>query len=838
MKEYLDHFEWQTQTNPAHPAIKDGSQIVSYSTLAAWTDAVATQIIAQRLDPTKPIAYLGSQGINLIVAFLASQKAGYPFLPINRSFTPEIVSKLLAISSSSICITDQENVFKDELLSVQTLALAPQPTDQIPKFQCVLMDERATALLHCSSGSTGDPKVIPHSRMALQGYINIHRDEYRLTQEDVVAHTNNFWLESVMAIFSVGATLSCLEPSNGHLKSIIERILSDKVSVLPLYPALLRTFYGVGVCLPTLRLVMVSGEAITKSDVKIFEAITSTGSILLNSYASQEAVWVTSYRHRNGELMQAQSLPLGKPVDPMEVQILSKDGFFQPVGEIGEITMKSRLLPPSYLGGCSDGPPQFYQDQNGIPNYASQDLGYFDSDGNLHYVSRKDDQIKIRGHLVDINEVEKIISKLFEFEEVSISSYLAPNNSKQLICYYISKEAIATKSIIRKLRAKLPNYMIPSFFYKLENLPKTPSGKINQQQLQNISLKSGYSLAEHTESTCERDVKEIMAEVLGYSDFSRHDNFFDIGGDSLSALNMIFKIETKFGIRIPRDLFVQGASVGDIASSIEQEKYNAELVTITPLNYSKSDLVFFAIPTLKNELNHYSTLGEALRPVGSLLGLRVSELRYLTLTGRNPLDKLSHSASTKITEYLDGKEINLVGYSAAGILACKIAIKLNTLGYNINSVFLFDSECDGYKKIRLSFLPHYIGWSIENISWTLRKISRWVRRKDKAEIRRSFPEYMFNAHLYAELTDWSPEPIKANKVIFFKPQDGSVDDTQIEKWQRTAKGRFVVIPTRGDHVSIEEFDVAFYVAQVLSGKLGAQKTLDSISKSSEIKHDS
>ncbi len=95
---------------------------------------------------------------------------------------------------------------------------------------------------------------------------------------------------------------------------------------------------------------MVSGEAITKSDVKIFEAITSTGSILLNSYASQEAMWATSFRHQNGELMQAQSLPIGKPVDRVEVQIFSKDGSFMPAGKIGEITIRSHLLPSGYLG--------------------------------------------------------------------------------------------------------------------------------------------------------------------------------------------------------------------------------------------------------------------------------------------------------------------------------------------------------------------------------------------------------------------------------------------------------------------------------------------------------
>jgi|TARA_B110000908_G_scaffold64842_1_gene78774 acyl-coenzyme A synthetase/AMP-(fatty) acid ligase/thioesterase domain-containing protein len=812
MREFLEHLEWQAQSTPAYPAIIDGSQTVSYSALAAWTDAIATQIREQSLDPKKPIAFLGFQGINLIVAFLASQKAGYPFLPINRIFPPKLVGKLLMLSNSSLCITDQNTIFRDELASVQTLTLAPQPSDQLPKFQLASVDERAIALLHCSSGSSGDPKIVPHSRMALKGYINLHRDEYRLTQTDVVAHMNNFWLESVMATFSVGATLSCFDPSRGSLSSVTERMLSEKISVLPLYPALLRTFQRVGVCLPKLRLVMVSGEAITKSDVTIFESITSTGSILLNCYASQEAIWVTSYRHRNGELMQAQSLPLGRPVDRMEVQVLSKDGSFLPSGEIGEITIKSYLLPSGYLGDYNDGTQRFYNDQDRTPTYASQDLGYLDSSGNLHYVARQDDQVKIRGHLVSIKEVERVISEVLASEEVAVSIRLAPNNRKQLVCYYISADVVAPRSIIKMLQTQLPNYMIPSFFNRLDKLPKTPSGKISRRQLENIQLAPEYSIAIPAENIREKVVAELMAEVLGHSDFSSYDDFFDIGGDSLATLNLILKIETKFDVRFSRDLFLEGASVKDIASSLEQEQSDTELVTVRPLNYSKTDTVFFAIPVLDNNLYHYSALGDALIPAASLLGLRFSEDMYSDLASPNPLEKFANVAATKIIERLDGREINLVGFSSAGILACETANRLNALGYDISSLVLFDSHPAGYQKFRLSFLPNFIGWR-------LRKFYRWVLHKDNARTFKTFSKFQFHAQLYAQLADWSPMPIQINRVIFFKPQDGDVDDSQIEKWQRTAKGRLLVIPTRGVHNSIKDPNVALHIAQILTGKL-------------------
>ena len=248
-----------------------------------------------------------------------------------------------------------------------------------------------------------------------------------------------------------------------------------------------------------------------------------------------------------------------------------------------------------------------------------------------------------------------------------------------------------------------------------------------------------------------------------------------------------------------------------IAPSLDSGHWPS-IVRQNSLFLAESDAVFFVLPIIGNDLHHYFVLGEALRPMASLLGLRFSELRYSALARPNPLEKFAHAAALKIIERLDRREINLVGLSAAGIFACETAKHLNALGYDINSLVFFDSHSAGFEKIRLSFLPNFIGFSLRKIKW-------WFRRKGDLAIFPSFREFQFNAQLAAQLADWSPIPIQANKVFFFKPQDGDVDDAQIEKWQRTAKGRLVVIPTRGGHISLTEPDVALHVAQRLTEDL-------------------
>ena len=807
MKETLKIIEWQTQANFVRPAIKDGSQIVTYSALAAWTDAVAIQISAQDLDPTKPIAYLGSQGINLIVAFLASQKAGYPFLPINNSLPPKLVGKFLMLSNSSLCITDQEKIFQDELKLVQTITLAPQPSDQMPKFQLASVDERAIALLHCSSGSSGDPKIIPHSRMALQGFINLHRDEYRLTQTDVVAHMNNFWLESVMATFSVGATLSCFDPSYSSLRSITERILSEKVSVLPLYPALLRTFHGVGECLPKLRLVMVSGEAITKSDVMIFESITSIGSILLNCYSSQEVIWVTSYRHRNGDPMLAQLLPIGQPINQMEVQIVSKDSSLLSAGEIGEIVIRSNLLPSAYLGDYSHGSKRFYNDQTGIPVYASQDLGYLDSSGNLHYVGRHDDQLKIRGHLVDVKEVENVISEVFTFDEMAVSSTVSTRDQNQIACFYVANEHVEKKEITDQLRNHIPNYMIPSYFHKVDKLPRTASGKVIRRELYKLQPEIQHKNHSQTITWHEKIVSNIMAEVLGHTDFSCEDDFLDVGGDSLSALTLRFRLEARFGISLPLEgLFLEGASVELMANKIVGHTKNTDIISLVPLNYASTSKVFYALPTLNGHLSDYVVLGEAMSTSAKIMGIRFNSL-FLSVW-RKPLSlkKLATEAANKIIEQKSSGKINLIGYSAAGLLAYETAKALQEHGHEINNLILIDSD-PTFKKLKWPILLKFV-------AGIARSISRKIRRKENWANDRSYS----HLHLQNQLVDQCITPIAVNRPILFVAQLGSHKNAKIERWQAMALNNLEVVPIAGDHFGLRQMDIAMDIAQKISKK--------------------
>jgi len=802
LKELLDRFEWQVQTNPEHTAIIDGSQIITYSALAGWTDAVAIQISAQGLDPTKPIAYLGSQGINLIVAFLACQKAGYTFLPIDRNTPPKIIAQFLAVSNSSMCVTDQDTMPKDWLAPVETLFLMPQPSDQIPIFQRASVDERAVALLHCSSGSTSAPKIIPHSRMALQGYSYTHRNEYKLKQKDVVAHMDNFWLESVLATFAVGATLSCFDPWRNGLGKIIERMSVEKVSVLPLYPALLRAFHGTDACLTALRLIMVSGEEITKLDVKIFESITLPRTVLLNCYASQEAIWVTSYRHQNGDPIQLQTLPVGKPVSQIEVQILSNDGTSLPVGEIGEIVIKSHLLPSNYLGELGESTKQFHKDENSITVYETQDMGYLDSVGNLHFVSRKNDVFKIRGFLVDIKEVERILANLPEFIEVAVSVSIGPNNKNQLICYYVSAEPVIIGSIIKLLQTQLAGFMIPHYFHRLNKLPKTPSGKISRRHLQSITPTHKNNISMQTETQNEKVIAKLMAEILGHSNFNKYDEFFDIGGDSLAAMNLILKMETKFGFKYPtEDLLLEGSSVEHIANRIASHTKNTDTISLVPLNYASTDRVFYALPVLQGHLSDYVVLGEAMSTSAKIMGIRFNSL-FLSVR-RKPLSlkKLATEAANKIIEQKSSGKINLIGYSAAGLLAYETAKALQEHGHEINSLILIDSD-PTFKKLK---------WPILLILFAgiARSISRKIRRKENWANRRTYS----HLQLQNQLVDQCITPIAVNRPILFVAQLGSLNDAQIERWQTMVSNNLEVVPIAGGHHGLRQMDIAMDIAQ-------------------------
>lgn len=779
MRGILDDIERQVHANPEHSAIINGSHIVTYLALDTWTDAIAADLTSQGLDPAKPVAYLGTNGINLIAAFLATQKAGYPFMPLNRKFPPSLAADFFMRSNSSICLTDLDDLKEAAFLPFQMLRRHPEQTNMVKPFQRPLTDEKSISVLQCSSGSTGQPKIIPYSRAMEQSYINIHREEYRLTAGDVVAHMDTFWVESPLAALSVGATLSCLDPAGEGLMPISDRMLSEKVSVMPVYPSFFRMFKDTKVHLPDLRLVMLSGEAITRNELEIFEALTQSGTVLLNCYASMEATWTASYRYQSSDRMPAQTLPAGKPVDQMMIRIVGDDGISLPAGEIGEIVIYSELLPSGYLGDPERSRRVFGADEFGMPTYVSGDFGYFDAKGDLHNVGRKDDQVRINGFNVRLSVIEAELLRHTKVKECAIVVKLGERQISRLHGFYVGD--ISADELNAYLGSGLPTYMIPKTLTNIEAFPKTVTGKVRRDKLNQMVPTLTEELRKPL-SGAERKIASIWARVLDHHSFSVSDSFFDVGGDSLRAMEVLLDVELAFNKRISLDRFIlSGGTIIGLVGLIAVQ--NDTRLRVLKAGRGKRSV--YVTHLWDGGVSPYFDVAAAFDQNTEVIGITADYV------GRSRSFSIEEKAAEAAQQLPNDTERVLVGYSYAALFALEIARLTPQTPTWLILIDPFSKPFRGFSKLR---------------HWGALLEERYARKRPLGN-ERAYP----GDHVYR------PAPVKVERACLFYGND--FPQSALPQWAKTFDGQLDLFRHTGGHVSMMHGGGAIQIADQITNWL-------------------
>ena len=271
---------------------------------------------------------------------------------------------------------------------------------------------------------------------------------------------------------------------------------------------------------------------------------------------------------------------MGRVEGQHNLLILDEDG--QPVGpgEVGEITHRSFLVPDGYIGNPERTARAYSKGLDGIHTFSTGDLGYLDGEGNLHFVGRRDDQIKIRGFNVVPTDIEQEIKPHPEIEEVAVTVNRCARGLPRLACFY--KGDVTPAALKAWLTSRIPSFMMPQFFVPLEVLPRTATGKLQRNRLVLPETLSDVDRAV-PETDAERDLSDIWQEVLGHADFGVTDNFFDVGGDSLRAMELVLHVENRFERLITLDqLVLSGSTIRDLASMLSAPATPSELRVLKP----------------------------------------------------------------------------------------------------------------------------------------------------------------------------------------------------------------------------------------------------------------
>src|SRR5260370_32431442 len=286
---------------------------------------------------------------------------------------------------------------------------------------------------------------------------------------------------------------------------------------------------GVG---PDLRFLSVSGWALLGSDVEPFRKVFRLSSVLQNAMAATETrTYAQYFVPRNGPA--AAATPIGWPVNGKQVVLLDEQGSPVPDGEAGEIVERSRYLASRYANHAALTTQPFVPGKDGTVVYRTGDYGRFSSDGSLLFLGRRDRRVKVRGYRVELGAIEAALQKLPSVQQAVVVARADAPGEGTLIAHVSARAgpAVTAAQLRGLLRAELPEYMVPSEFAVPHALPLTANRKVDRARLQEVTGDSTVGA-----------LLRIWSEVLGKPSLSPHDNFYDLGGESLSALPLLVLI--------------------------------------------------------------------------------------------------------------------------------------------------------------------------------------------------------------------------------------------------------------------------------------------------------
>ena len=586
-------FEAQVERAPDQIAIICDSAKLTYRQLNARAHRLALRLQHLGVKPEVRVAILAERSIELVVGLLGILKAGGAYVPLDSAYPEERLRMMLEDSGARVMLVGAGMKEWAPEHRGEVVELGDESSEwdgseeQEPGDGCgaVEVGEENVAYVIYTSGSTGRPKGVMNTHGAIRNRLLWMQETYQLNDSDRVLQKTPYSFDvSVWEFFwplMFGAQLVMARPG-GHQDSryLVEVIREKKVTVLHFVPLMLSVFIeeeGVAEC-RSVRQIIGSGEALSgRLARRVQERMPWVE--LDNLYGPTEAaVDVTRWRRVRG----AETVPIGRPIANIELYILNESGGLAPVGVVGELHIGGVGLARGYDNRADLTAEKFvlhpFSRQPGARLYRTGDLARYLADGQIEYLGRLDHQVKIRGNRIELGEIETALLQHDGVREaVLMAREAGPGEGLHLVAYFVPEnghDSVTPGALREFLRGRLPEFMVPSYFVLLETLPLTPNGKIARRALPAPEDVGRTDATDYVapQSDTEKALAEIWADVLGAARVGVNDNFFDMGGHSLVATQVISRLRDAFHVALPLRALFEAPTVRSLAAMIEQQR--------------------------------------------------------------------------------------------------------------------------------------------------------------------------------------------------------------------------------------------------------------------------
>jgi amino acid adenylation domain-containing protein len=578
-------FEQQVRRTPKSAAVICEDKQLTYAELNAKANQLAHYLRGQGVGPEVKVAILLERSPELVVSLLAVLKAGGVYVPLDPAYPLERLRFMLADSDAVVLLT-QESLFdalpahraQEVCLDLQDAEIAAQSTAE----PAVSLDPANLCYILYTSGSTGKPKGVQITHGGLSNYLNWALSVYPVHEGGgAPVHSPICFDLTVTSLFLpllAGRSVTLLP--EGHGIEPLAALLREPggFSLIKLTPAHLEMLRQ---CLPAetaaqaARMLVLGGEGLWGEELTFWRAHAPVTRVVNEYGPTETVVGCCVYEVLAGEVKPG-AVPIGRPVANTRLYVLGRCGEPVPVGVIGELYIGGLQVGRGYLKQAGLTADRFVPDslsgQAGERLYCTGDLVRRLENGQLEFVGRVDQQIKLRGYRIELGEIESVLAQHPQVSDCVVMLRADTPGNPRLAAYLVAELQPSNADLLRFLQERLPDYMVPSVFVFMDDLPLTPNGKVDREALpapDRSRPELDDSFAAPT-NPLEEDLARMWKELLGVERIGINDNFLELGGHSLMVMQIVSRVRADYGLEIPLPEIFRTPTIKRLAVMIEE----------------------------------------------------------------------------------------------------------------------------------------------------------------------------------------------------------------------------------------------------------------------------
>ncbi len=599
-------FEAQVVRTPQAVSVEYKQKQLTYEELNIKANQLAHHLQKLGVGAEVLVGLCVERSLEMIVGLLGIIKAGGAYIPLDPAYPAERLSYMFQDAQISVLVTTEKWSTLISDYSGQVIFLDSHKNEIVKHSDRNLVNTVKPdnlAYVIYTSGSTGKPKGVMIEHHSLMNFTQRAIAQYKISECDRILQFNsiNFdtAVEEIYTCLSCGATVVLrTEEMMNSLTSFVQQSQDWQITVWDLPTAywhlIVNELATAQITLPqSLRLVIIGGERVLPKPVKMWLKCVGNFPELLNSYGPTETTVVAticSLSMRTTQL-DGTEVPIGKPIgDNIQVYVLDQSLQKVPTGVAGEIYIGGTGIARGYLNQPELTAEKFiknpFNNQPDAKLYKTGDLGRYLPDGNLEFRGRLDNQVKINGFRIELGEIESILNQHPQVTQTAVIVREDTPGNKRLVAYVVphQKRDITPTSLQSFLGNKLPSYMIPSIFVSLDALPLTPNEKVDRQALPIPPRQFAFVAPRNS---LEEALTDIWCKIFGLEEIGIYDNFFQLGGHSLIATQILSRIRDVFQVELSFQQLFENPTSNDLIKVIIQQqqlKQPSPLAKITPIS--------------------------------------------------------------------------------------------------------------------------------------------------------------------------------------------------------------------------------------------------------------